>query len=151
MSTNNCINCEHFSELDIGHCYMFREEPDDRCMQFILVAPLNVQAQDVPQDKPKLNGRPDSPPQIYKHGRLKSHKEMIEDGTAHPDLEKNLAMHAANKAVPIKQSTIDEIVECLGLSSINVYILASNNLISTPEWDEEVRGIDKLIKELKDK
>ena len=53
-------------------------------------------------------------------------------------------------AVPIKQSTIDEIVECLGLSSINVYILASNNLISTPEWDEEVRGIDKLIKELKD-
>lgn len=33
MNPNNCTTCNHKQNPDGGHCYMFRDEPDDVCMQ----------------------------------------------------------------------------------------------------------------------
>ena len=33
MNPNNCSTCDHIKNPDGGHCYMFRTEPDERCMQ----------------------------------------------------------------------------------------------------------------------
>lgn len=30
---NNCSTCDHKQHPDDGHCYMFRDEPQDVCMQ----------------------------------------------------------------------------------------------------------------------
>ena len=33
MNPNNCATCDHKKRPDGGHCYMFRDEPTDVCMQ----------------------------------------------------------------------------------------------------------------------
>jgi hypothetical protein len=33
MNPNNCATCDHKLNPDGGHCYMFRDEPSDVCMQ----------------------------------------------------------------------------------------------------------------------
>lgn len=33
MNPNNCATCEHKRNPDGGWCYMFRDEPNDICMQ----------------------------------------------------------------------------------------------------------------------
>lgn len=33
MNPNNCATCDHKRHPDGGHCYAFREEPTDVCMQ----------------------------------------------------------------------------------------------------------------------
>lgn len=33
MNPNNCSTCDHFKDPDEGHCYMFRDEPTEVCMQ----------------------------------------------------------------------------------------------------------------------
>ncbi|MDR6421302.1 hypothetical protein J2801_003590 [Paraburkholderia phenoliruptrix] len=33
MNPNNCATCNHKQNPDGGHCYMFRDEPTDVCMQ----------------------------------------------------------------------------------------------------------------------
>lgn len=32
-SPNNCASCKHKQRPDGGHCYMFRVEPQEPCMQ----------------------------------------------------------------------------------------------------------------------
>ena len=36
MNPNNCSTCDHIKNPDGGHCYMFRTEPDEVCMQHTL-------------------------------------------------------------------------------------------------------------------
>lgn len=33
MNPNNCATCEHKRHPDGGHCYMFRDEPTEACLQ----------------------------------------------------------------------------------------------------------------------
>lgn len=33
MNPNNCETCRHKQNPDGGHCYMFRDAPNERCMQ----------------------------------------------------------------------------------------------------------------------
>lgn len=33
MNPNNCETCKHKQNSDGGHCYMFQDEPTERCMQ----------------------------------------------------------------------------------------------------------------------
>jgi len=36
VNPNNCSTCDHIKNPDGGHCYMFRTEPDEVCMQHTL-------------------------------------------------------------------------------------------------------------------
>lgn len=33
MSANNCATCDYKKHPDGGHCYMFRTEPEGRCLK----------------------------------------------------------------------------------------------------------------------
>lgn len=33
MNPNNCATCDHKRNPDGGHCYMFRDEPSERCFK----------------------------------------------------------------------------------------------------------------------